>query len=84
MRGLAYATLGIVQGFSLGLAQSDGRWIIFALVILSILLMLAYLMGDALRDIQEWRQDPEKVAAYLYSIGMGHLVPTFLAPDKDK
>jgi len=80
MRAVAYVTLALVQGFGLGVAQADGQWIIFVLVILSIIIMFLYLAGDAIRDIEEWRQDDDAVMRYLNAIGMTYLAPAILKP----
>ena len=83
MRSILLPVIAFAQAISLGLAQEAGQWFIFALVILSVLLMLVYLARDFVRGFNEWRQDDEAVMSWLIASNMTHLAPMFLNPRKE-
>ena len=53
MRDLVYIVTGLVQGFGLGVAHVDGRWEIYILLLVSIIVMLAYVVGDGIARLAE-------------------------------
>jgi hypothetical protein len=53
MRGFVYASIGLMQGFGLGVAHVNGRWEIYILLLVSIIVMLAYVVGDGIARLAE-------------------------------